>query len=425
MDLSHRWTIVLSVSGVLIMSLLLVAIQRAPELPGCTGPGGVGDQQAIALWLRPGVGDSLGRHGASAYYPVTCSGGINGRPVFLFDEAQNLIHWRSDRGMAVARTLFMVFRSGVDIDRQQGLYEETDLAGASIRLYIGQQRLHVARRLPGGHDTVLLRCALLPQRSYLLCLSLPRREPARLYLDGQVGGSFAAGLPASRVPARVVVGGILPEPASDPVETELFSGQLGELICYDAVLNDAERHVVETYLAARFGLDIAFDYYPFKGSHGHEVAGLACTGQGSARQDARGTAMLRVYAPAHLDPNEYLFWGHDAAPLAATCPVQVGAARHRLCRTWRFSEIGELGPLSLSFDVSALPTHHSESLHLLIDSGAGDFDAAGTAVHTGSYDALSQMLTFNHIDIPNEAYLTLGSPEVPEAEVVAVGGAGE
>src|SRR5690606_36115807 len=96
-----------------------------------------------------------------------------------------------------------------------------------------------------------------------------------------------------------------------------FSGQISEIIMYNAVLNNAERIIVNNYLAAKYGLTLAAanDIYtmdnPGNRNFDYNVAGIGQANDGSNHTDSQGTGIVRINNPRNLNNNDFLFWGEE------------------------------------------------------------------------------------------------------------------
>jgi hypothetical protein len=142
----------------------------------------------------------------------------------------------------------------------------------------------------------------------------------------------------------------------------LLTGDIAEIAMYDVDVNDAQRIIIDNYLAAKYDITLsADDAYDMddngNGDFDFEVAGIGQAADGSNHRDAIGTGQVRVFSANDLDNSEFLIWGHDnGAFTGTTTDVDATIIEERLVRIWRFSETGDVGETSLSFDLSLLAT---------------------------------------------------------------------
>ncbi len=194
----------------------------------------------------------------------------------------------------------------------------------------------------------------------------------QLYVDNSLNAQGTSTMVInSATPTRVGAG------RNEAAADFYFNGDIGEVIMYSAVLNAARRTIVNNYLAAKYNFALTTnDFYtmddPGNGDFDYEVAGIGRDNVGGFHVDAQGTGMVRVNGPTDLNNGEYLFWGHDngSFDMANTTDIPVGI-NNRLNRIWRFDETGDVGSVSLSFDVSAFSINDSNELVLLVDSDDG------------------------------------------------------
>ncbi len=162
----------------------------------------------------------------------------------------------------------------------------------------------------------------------------------------------------------------------------LFSNAtISEVLFYATDLNQAQRIIVENYLAAKYnialvGNDVFNEDDPGGGDYDFEVAGIGQASDGSNHTNAQGTGILGIQNPTGLDNDEFLIWGHDNQALTSnnTTDVPSATVTSRLSRTWRVSEANsagtavDVGSVDLQFDLSGVGAVNVADLSLLIDT---------------------------------------------------------
>lgn len=140
--------------------------------------------------------------------------------------------------------------------------------------------------------------------------------------------------------------------------TQGFTGDVTELIIFNARVNSSQRIIIENYLAAKYGLtSTANDVYDeddmVNGNFDHDVAGIGRIDASNLHNDARGTGIVRISNPTDLGNNEFLIWGHDNSTFSLNNNTDVpsNSTHARLGRVWRVSESNTGGN---SIDVGAI-----------------------------------------------------------------------
>lgn len=164
------------------------------------------------------------------------------------------------------------------------------------------------------------------------------------------------------------------------VNASRFNGHISEIILYNTALNDAQRIIVNNYLAAKYGTTLAtLDLYrqddPANGNFDHEVAGIGRLSAANSHTTAQGTGVVEISNPSGLDNNEFLFWGHNNGGLgtAGVGDIPSGVSG-RWERIWRVSEVNtagiamDIGAVDITFDLTGLGNVQPDELRLLVDS---------------------------------------------------------
>jgi len=197
-----------------------------------------------------------------------------------------------------------------------------------------------------------------------------------------------------------------------------YEGDITEVIIYNARINQAQRIIIQNYLAAKYNLALAAnDVYTMdnsgNGQYDFDVAGIGQASDGSKHIDAQGSGIVRMRNPTNLGNDEYLIWGHDKGLLAGTTSGVDGAIiRQRLSRIWRVSEAGDVGNVSISFDISGTAgAVLGGNLRLLIDRDSDGFaDNDVTPISAGSLTG--GVITFSGVNLQNGDRFTLGNTDL-------------
>ncbi len=184
-----------------------------------------------------------------------------------------------------------------------------------------------------------------------------------------------------------------------------FDGRMAEIIIFREYRTDAERIVVETYLASKYGISVSDDYWDETtyASYDNEIAGIGQNDVGSVA-NAATSAIFTISGGDDRANGEWLFWGHDNGDILAYTTLE--GVSNRLEREWVINETGDLGNMTVSIAASDLPATGlaSPSFNILVDDD-GDFNAGFTSysltLNGGNYEATidideGEVITFSY-----------------------------
>lgn len=147
---------------------------------------------------------------------------------------------------------------------------------------------------------------------------------------------------------------------------------IAEVVFHNGLLNAAQINIVNNYLAAKYGLTLAANdlYDEDNASNGNfdfDVAGIGRVSATALHADAQ-SSIVRISNPNSLGDSEYYLWGHDGATLQPTTANIPASVQARLTRIWRGSETGNVGSVTVRFDLSNMGPVVAGNLRLLIDT---------------------------------------------------------
>lgn len=193
---------------------------------------------------------------------------------------------------------------------------------------------------------------------------------------------------------------------------------VAEIVMYSSPLSTAQRLILHNAMSAKYDFSMsANDLYDqddaLNGDFDYDVAGIGRATDGSRHLDAEGTGIVRIRSASDLANGEYFIWGHDNEPLSSfgetDLPTGVEA---RLSREWRPSETGEVGTVTISFDLSTVfGSKTASDLRLLIDTdNDGMFsDETASGVIAGAVNTSGDIFEWTGIDIDDNQRFTVGS----------------
>ncbi len=256
--------------------------------------------------------------------------------------------------------------------------------------------------------------------------------------------------------------------------TERFNGVIAEVIVYNSLLTSGtDLQQIQSYLAIKYGVTISTDtdgdgnalegnegdYIASNGStifwdasanttYHNNIGAIArddnsCLNQKIAKSE-NSNAIVTIgldnedggngnglEASNSLNPNSFtsnlsaLVWGHDGAALYDSDNQEydpnLSGIRSRLNREWKVRETGDIGTVTLEFDVSNLigpdnsPGSNNEAEILLLVDDDGDFTTGATAISQSFMVAddgkVVFRVNFDNDNNDSDVYFTLASGE--------------
>lgn len=196
-------------------------------------------------------------------------------------------------------------------------------------------------------------------------------------------------------------------------------GDIAEIVIFNAPLNSAQKIIVNNYLAAKYNRTLgANDVYTMdnsgNGNFDFEVAGIGRVDASNIQSDSKGSSFVRMNTASGLGNGEFLIWGHDNGSIQNnnTSDVDGATIQARLGRVWRLNEVGDVGTVTVSFDVSTFTNVIGTNLRLLIDRDGDGFSDNDVAPQTGSLSG--GIMTFTLVNFQSGDRFTLGTTNVSQ-----------
>lgn len=429
---------------------------------GYLGPGGVGNLEAqTAVWLRADDTNSGLTNGSpvsrwedqttnnndafqatGTNQPLFVENTMNNRPAFVFDGTNDVLEIGVSDDINTAgpydnKTIFMSFRTPVDITTRQMLYEE----GGGVRglsIYILNSELYIGGWNQNNDDggattpwpqstppfTVNVRRPLAPNTNYFVVLQYDFDVDGGGF-DGDVraslnGENLLELTGAGRLfthPDRVAIGGVLGTTVYHDISSssgpDPFAGNVGELIVTNIIYNQAQRRIVYNYLSAKYDINIGSeDVFVYEATHGYDVFGIGRVDAANTHNDAQGPGIVRMNNPSDLGDGEFLLVGHDNGSVNTWINTELPGNNtndyRRLAREWRASETGDVGNVKLTLtttDLNSTPSGFPANYVLMVDDD-GDF-TSGSTIYQLANEAGGQY-SVNGIDLSGGKYFTFG-----------------
>ena len=370
---------------------LLLVYHPAPLDFGPWGPGGVGNEDDLSIWLRADHGtygasgeevgygeavhewrDVLSGNFSSAYQddgeaaPLATGDGLNGHPALKFDGVNDCV---------VAPT--------VEMKREVSAFS---VARGAETAWNDHGWIASAR-----HDNGFILHPWKDQSSYqsvvidsegnyaeatplwIVDASLPQFYGV-IYGQSDWDQQFYTIVNDTRLPFPGSNIGL--RDATDFVEVRygwdfddrFGEGFISEHFIYGRRLFESHRTIVSNYIAARYGINLGNVQHYFRDQYPEDVAGIGRESEWDQHLDAQGIGAVRISDASDLQDGEYLFWGHDggAAEVVTAFPFQ----SERLERIWACEEVGDVGTVNFRIqDAGVAELFMSGSIGLIVAEG--------------------------------------------------------
>ncbi len=423
------------------------------------------DATAISQWNDQGIAGNHAIDASGLTDPVYRSSGslINGYPVIDFSGATNT-------GFAIAnddlinttsstqKTFGLVFRTGTDVTTQQLLYEQGG-ASTGMHIYIEDGEVRSAFYNTGGTNwnlspTTYIEATVEASTTYLYLLRFDVPDLAAPAADRKVTAALnnvtslteITGVTTLTSHTGAVGIGVVRANTKDLSPTG-FTGQLAEIIQLDDhSLLVAENNIagievqdpeswISDYLGLKYGFWSSGDIYLSNGitrifnsaDFTYDNGGIAIV-----RDDAWGLLSKQVSSQASdnilsmglggvatsqaantgsftEDQSAIVIThnqGSTAQSAALTTDLPTGY-QARMNRVWEVKETGNVGAVSLEFDLTGLGySPNIDNFGLILSNDATM--ANGTVTTATSYDAANHILTFDNIDFSSVSRQFMG-----------------
>lgn len=190
-----------------------------------------------------------------------------------------------------------------------------------------------------------------------------------------------------------------------------LNGRISELFIFNTPLNNAQRIIINNYLSAKYNQTLAnndiYSHDDFgNGDFDHNVAGIGQASDGSSHFDSQGTGIVRISNPTITGDNRFLFWGEETKNPTYNFSTNTTNFTEQLNSRWRVSRQGNLGRVTVSFDISSMNLTGKQScspLQLVVDNNY-DFSSP-----TDIYDLtiVGNTATATGVLLQNNRYFTL------------------
>jgi hypothetical protein len=401
-----------------------------------TGPGGVGNSSTNVLWLSAdyGVYSDAGvtpaanaanvrqwndRSGNGKHAVETTVGSqpnyqtsqINGFPVLRFSAANSDRLLSSGVTTNERATVWVVARYSSLPSPNPGMLQasstpfSTAPADKSIGMWIssgspyrawgrGVQSDNTQRDIPQVVATT-------SNTTYAIC-NVYGTSSINQYVNGETAGS-------------VVFNGSLKDWSEVGIGRqagESWDGDIAEVIVFNTALNEAQRIIIDNYLAAKYNFSLVTNEYYTQDNNGfdYEVAGIGRVDGSNFHADAQG-GIVRINNVSGMGNGEFYLWGHNNGSLAPTTSNIPAGVVERVGRIWRGTRTGSM-TFTVHVDLAGIGNPDVANMRLIVDTdNDGLFSDESTA--TGGLIAATAVsgtvYSFAGVSLANARRFTFGT----------------
>ncbi len=341
---------------------LKLVFMQAPAAFGSTGPGGVGDSDDLAFWMRADNGALMnGALSANDGDPVyvwqdqsgnnnsASQGSVNQRPTFV---ANNAVHTRP----------------GIQFDGDNDFLQMNDvLGGRSTTAYcvvetdsilFNDHGWFASARVPNGYLLHPWKNDFYYHGEVLDLESNYSSSP--IFYIGEATSPHIYGLiyeqdDLHQLFYTIFDDHLYPFPGvnigerdnTTPIDIRFGwdyddrfgKGRMGENILYKRRLFLSHHTIVNNYLAVKYGLDLGLQSRYFHPNYAEEVIGVGQENSGDKHEVAQGLGVLEISAVGTMVDGNYLLVGSDVNGMSVSNSVYPFVS-NRIERTYAFTRTG-------------------------------------------------------------------------------------
>jgi hypothetical protein len=417
-----------------LLSLILIINAVAQSGPG--GYGSTDGTSNLVLWLRADAGvlnagatsaingetvatwqdqSGNGYHAVGVNSPVftETNANFNNWPTITFVEADDdYLRVEDDANEAPELdntselSVFFVFRSN-NSTGTRGLLSKRD-GNNSAQSYVFYESGNINSRVNANNDAGV---AIAANTTYINSLTYQSGDFGH-WLNQVSGGGITGG--TASIPNNNSDLNIGEFHAGDG---RTFGGNFAEIIIFRQYLTNAQRIVVESYLASKYGITVANDFWnqTTYTTYNNQIAGIGQHTDGSVANSAT-SAVLSISGGSDRGNGEWLFWGHNNGDFTTYTSTEIvtGSSQLRLAREWVVNETGELGNVTVSIPAASLPATGLAvpNFYLLVDTdGNANFNNATSypmTLNGANYEVTLDLDEGHHLAIAFEAPVPAG-----------------
>ncbi len=190
-------------------------------------------------------------------------------------------------------------------------------------------------------------------------------------------------------------------------------GKIAEHFIYNTGLGHSHFKIVRNYLGSMYQIDLGDnDHFAHDNVYRFNLAGIGRENQFDYHNDAQGTGIVRMRNANSLEDSDYLLWADDNTSYDSWFGTATPLNIDRVERTWRVDETGEVGTVEIRIPVADLPS--TSDHYVVLTSSVQDFSVNSYATQLNvNNDTLVGFIDFN-----DDVYFTIASANDLEIKLI-------
>jgi|GEM_PF-3900202 len=362
------------------------------------GPGGVGDNGEVVLWLHHAEinnisvsntqwGDISGfdNHAQiSGPLPTIMADRFDNKPGVRFNNSPMLVPDAPELRLTDEATFLMVIGNQAGLGENRFIWSkgaENDLdQGFSISARNNDIKARFSNGLLQYHDSTTYPGLADPAFGISVFSGATRFHRWNTG-SSNVDFNKLEALSDISTPVDLVVGG-----GGTMTNATNWTGYMGELAIINRRVNEAEQIILENYLSVTFGISMTGLRYNHGNNFNYDFAGILRVDGANDHSDAKGTGMVRIDNPDDWEDGECLMWAHNNDKVIS------GGANENL---WRVRSIGNPGRVRVRLYLAGFGITDPSGMQFIVSPNV-DLSAS-TVYDFANWDAANEILSFENV----------------------------
>ncbi|MFN0033007.1 MAG: VPS10 domain-containing protein [Flavobacteriales bacterium] len=394
----------------------------APSTLGPDGPGGVGEAETVAFWLRADMSangtqgtvqqwtDVMGNNYSAeqanmSERPALLVNGINGNPALQFDGINDYLSLEDVVPGRSMSAYMMVETDSIGFNQHGWFASARSENGYLMHPWKESTQYHGdVYDLEGessGASSFYIGDAAAPHIYGFIYQQDDYHQTMQQVFDDNYypNNGVDLGQRNNTTPIEEIRIGW-------DYEERFGKGRIAEHFVYREKLQTSHHRIVSNYMAAKYGIDMGPLTLYNHDAQNQEVIGIGRENEYDYHPVAQGKQNIRIMNATNLSDGDYLLIGTDNASMVIL-PELYPILTPRTERTWAFTETGDVGVVTIRIATSEFDNF--QDLGIIIMEG-DEFVTGGTAMW---YPLLIQGPVLEaQIDFPSSGVFTIGQQPV-------------
>lgn len=256
-----------------------------------------------------------------------------------------------------------------------------------------------------------------------LCAGIITSGTDSLLINGTLEATFSENILQNRVSGDLSIGASV----GSTLGANPLVGAISEVIIFNKSLNFVDRQKVQSYLALKYGITLGDNSSPVSylnssnqtiwlasNTYQNDIIGIgqdnaSCFSK-SKTKGVNSDSRVIIQNPSALSNGTFFIIGNDNAALTEQTTEIPKELYKRISREWKVDMTGDLGTITLKFDISGLGLSSDiNNFHLLRDTD-GNFSNA-SIIHQNR-TRVGDTLIFSNVDFNDGDYFTFSTTPI-------------